>query len=57
MMVIKARYELIYSYDLTAFQVNVEPPAPANKAKLSPLMAKILRNIALADLVEDNDPV
>jgi hypothetical protein len=57
MMVIKARYELIYSYDLTAFQVNVEPPAPVNKATLSPLMAKILRNIALADLVEDNDPV
>lgn len=52
-----ATINLLSTYDPRRISVCVVAPEPANTAKPSQLMVKILRNVALADLVEAHGPV
>lgn len=51
-----ATLNLLSTYDPKSISAHVVPE-PVNTAKPSQLMTKILRNVALADLVENHDTV
>jgi hypothetical protein len=36
-------------------RIVLAPPEPANKAEISPLMLRVMRNMELAELVENNE--
>lgn len=36
-------------------RVMIAPPEPANKAEISPLMQRVMRNMELAELVENHE--